>query len=234
MARPAVAPVRGGGLWLWAVQYQAHEGFTFVRLSRVVPQARLRRDALATAAVRPLAPSGCRSEFCASGLTDGDRVACAESARTRLMESAPLRGQAMANTAERFANASSLRDGLLNVTSVTMEAHGGMSRPALNREVIQAGLWAALLGLPRAIPGRLCGMPVHRPSAQTAGNLLLTAWRLLAESAPRLTTRGEGATGYKRSLAGLQPASMVSRGNQRARAKSGVAARTEARMAEEG
>lgn len=41
-------------------------------------------------------------------LTDGDRVAFAESVRTKLMESATLRAQAAANTAEQFANSPNL------------------------------------------------------------------------------------------------------------------------------
>jgi hypothetical protein len=107
------------------------------------------------------------------------------------MESAPLRAQATANTPGWFANSPNLRDGLLNAISVTMEAHGGMSRQALSFEAIEAGLWAALLGLRRAIPGRLGGTPVHRSSATPAGNLRLTAWRLLAESTARMGTGGE-------------------------------------------
>jgi type I restriction enzyme R subunit len=81
-----------------------------------------------------------------SELTDGDRVAFTESVRTKLMESATLRAQAAANTAEQFANSPNLREELLNAIIATMEAHGSMSRQALNSEVIQAGLLAVLLG----------------------------------------------------------------------------------------
>jgi len=79
-------------------------------------------------------------------LTEGDRVAFADSVRTKLMESATLRAQAAANTAEQFANSPNLRDDLLNAIIATMEAHGSMSRQALNSEAIQAGLLAVLLG----------------------------------------------------------------------------------------
>jgi type I restriction enzyme, R subunit len=79
-------------------------------------------------------------------LTDGDRVAFTESVRTKLMESATLRAQAAANTAEQFANSPNLREELLNAIIATMEAHGSMSRQALNSEAIQAGLLAVLLG----------------------------------------------------------------------------------------
>jgi type I restriction enzyme R subunit len=79
-------------------------------------------------------------------LTEGDRVAFAESVRTKLMESATLRAQAAANTAEQFANSPNLREELLSAIIATMEAHGSMSRQALNSEAIQAGLLAVLLG----------------------------------------------------------------------------------------
>jgi type I restriction enzyme R subunit len=83
-------------------------------------------------------------------LTDGDRVAFAESVRSKLMESATLRAQAMANTREQFGNSPNLREELLNAIMATMEAHGSMSRQALNSEAVQAGLLAVLLG-----PGEL-------------------------------------------------------------------------------
>jgi type I restriction enzyme R subunit len=83
-------------------------------------------------------------------LTDGDRVAFAESLRSKLMESATLRAQAVANTREQFGNSPNLREELLNAIMATMEAHGSMSRQALNSEAVQAGLLAVLLG-----PGQL-------------------------------------------------------------------------------
>jgi type I restriction enzyme R subunit len=83
-------------------------------------------------------------------LTDGDRVAFAESVRSKLMESATLRAQAVANTREQFGNSPNLREELLNAIMATMEAHGSMSRQALNSEAVQAGLLAVLLG-----PGEL-------------------------------------------------------------------------------
>jgi len=79
-------------------------------------------------------------------LTDGDRVAFAESVRSKMMESATLRAQAAANTREQFSNSPNLREELLNAIIATMEAHGSMSRQALNSEVIQAGLLTVLLG----------------------------------------------------------------------------------------
>lgn len=79
-------------------------------------------------------------------LTDGDRVAFAESVRSKLMESATLRAQATANTREQFGNSPNLREELLNAIIATMEAHGSMSRQALNSEATQAGLLAVLLG----------------------------------------------------------------------------------------
>jgi type I restriction enzyme R subunit len=79
-------------------------------------------------------------------LTDGDRVAFAESVRSKLMESLTLRAQAAANTQEQFANSPNLRDELLNAIIATMEAHGSMSKQALNSDAIQAGLLAVLLG----------------------------------------------------------------------------------------
>ncbi|PZW36965.1 type I restriction enzyme R subunit [Humitalea rosea] len=79
-------------------------------------------------------------------LTDGDRVAFAESVRTKLMESETLRAQAAANTREQFVNSPNLREELLNAIISTMEAHGSMSRQALNSEAIQAGLLSVLLG----------------------------------------------------------------------------------------
>ena len=97
-------------------------------------------------------------------LTDGDRVAFAESVRTKLMESATLRAQAAANTAEQFANSPNLRDELLNAIIATMEAHGSMSRQALNSEAIQAGLLAVLLG-----PGQLWKGLQHPDAAGSGG-----------------------------------------------------------------
>jgi type I restriction enzyme R subunit len=79
-------------------------------------------------------------------LTDGDRVAFAESVRSKMMESATLRAQAAANTREQFGNSPNLREELLNAIIATMEAHGSMSRQALNSEAVQAGLLAVLLG----------------------------------------------------------------------------------------
>jgi len=79
-------------------------------------------------------------------LTDGDRVAFAESLRSKMMESATLRAQAAANTREQFGNSPNLREELLNAIIATMEAHGSMSRQALNSEAIQAGLISMLLG----------------------------------------------------------------------------------------
>lgn len=79
-------------------------------------------------------------------LTDGDRVAFAESIRSKMMESATLRAQAAANTREQFGNSPNLREELLNAIIATMEAHGSMSRQALNSEAVQAGLLAVLLG----------------------------------------------------------------------------------------
>nr|WP_232478399.1 type I restriction endonuclease [Roseomonas rosulenta] len=79
-------------------------------------------------------------------LTDGDRVAFAESVRSKLMESSTLRAQASANTREQFGNSPNLREELLNAIIATMEAHGSMSRQALNSEATQAGLLAVLLG----------------------------------------------------------------------------------------
>jgi type I restriction enzyme R subunit len=87
-------------------------------------------------------------------LTDGDRVAFAESVRTKLMESETLRAQAAANTREQFVNSPNLREELLNAIISTMEAHGSMSRQALNSEAIQAGLLSVLLG-PGALWERL-------------------------------------------------------------------------------
>ncbi len=87
-------------------------------------------------------------------LTDGDRVAFAESVRTKLMESETLRAQAVANTREQFVNSPNLREELLNAIISTMEAHGSMSRQALNSEAIQAGLLSVLLG-PGALWERL-------------------------------------------------------------------------------
>ena len=87
-------------------------------------------------------------------LTDGDRVAFAESVRTKLMESETLRAQAAANTREQFVNSPNLREELLNAIISTMEAHGSMSRQALNSETIQAGLLSVLLG-PGALWERL-------------------------------------------------------------------------------
>lgn len=87
-------------------------------------------------------------------LTDGDRVAFAESVRTKLMESETLRAQAAANTREQFVNSPNLREELLNAIISTMEAHGSMSRQALNSEAIQAGLPSVLLG-PGALWERL-------------------------------------------------------------------------------
>jgi predicted type IV restriction endonuclease len=90
-------------------------------------------------------------------LTDGDRVAFAESVRTKLMESETLRAQAAANTREQFVNSPNLREELLNAVISTMEAHGSMSRQALHSETIQAGLLSVLLG-PGALWERLrCG-----------------------------------------------------------------------------
>lgn len=83
-------------------------------------------------------------------LTDGDRVAFAESVRSKLMESPTLRKQAAANTREQFSNSPNLREELVNAIIATMEAHGSMSRQALNSEAIQAGLLNVLLG-----PGEL-------------------------------------------------------------------------------
>jgi type I restriction enzyme R subunit len=79
-------------------------------------------------------------------LTDGDRVAFAESVRSKMMESATLRAQAAANTREQFGNSPNLREELLKAIIATMEAHGSMSRHALNSEAVQAGLLAVLLG----------------------------------------------------------------------------------------
>ena len=78
--------------------------------------------------------------------TDGDFVALHGSVGTKLMESETLRAQAAANTREQFANSPNLREELLNAIISTMEAHGSMSRQALNSDAIQAGLLAVLLG----------------------------------------------------------------------------------------
>jgi type I restriction enzyme R subunit len=79
-------------------------------------------------------------------LTDGDRVAFTETIRSKLMESDTLRAQAAANSREQFGNSPDLRNELLNAIIAAMEAHGSMSRQALNSESIQAGLLAVLLG----------------------------------------------------------------------------------------
>ncbi|MBR0676263.1 type I restriction endonuclease subunit R [Roseomonas alkaliterrae] len=83
-------------------------------------------------------------------LTEGDRVAFAETLRSKMMESATLRAQAAANSREQFGNSPNLREELQNAIIAAMEAHGSMSRQALNSEAIQAGLLAVLLG-----PGEL-------------------------------------------------------------------------------
>jgi type I restriction enzyme R subunit len=54
--------------------------------------------------------------------------------------------QAAANTREQFVNSPNLREELLNAIISTMEAHGSMSRQALNSEALQAGLLSVLLG----------------------------------------------------------------------------------------
>ncbi len=54
--------------------------------------------------------------------------------------------QAAANTREQFVNSPHLREELLNAMISTMEAHGSMSRQALNSQAIQAGLLSVLLG----------------------------------------------------------------------------------------
>ncbi len=89
-------------------------------------------------------------------LTDGDLVTYAESVQSKLMESEVLRAQAEANTKAQFDNSPSLREELINAIIATMEAHGSMSRQALNSDTIQAGLLAALLG-PGALWERLRG-----------------------------------------------------------------------------
>jgi len=55
------------------------------------------------------------------------------------------------------------------------------------------------IGLRRAIFGLLGADPVNRSAVKTAGNLPLSAVVVEVESAARMGTGGEGATGYKRS-----------------------------------
>jgi type I restriction enzyme R subunit len=105
------------------------------------------------------------NELFEGDLTDGDKVAFTESLRSKLMESDTLRAQAAANTQEQFGASPNLREELVNAIIATMEAHGSMSRQALNSEALQAGLLSILLG-----PGELWqGLRGREPPAAGAG-----------------------------------------------------------------
>ncbi len=85
------------------------------------------------------------------------------------------------------------------------------------------------IGPQREILGLFPAWPVNRSTPKTPGFLPQSGRIGWAERADHFKTGGGGATRYRRSLADFRGASMVSRGDARARAKSSVAVRTRAK-----
>lgn len=84
-------------------------------------------------------------------LTDQDKLVYVNNVlRGKLLESDKLAQQALNNSKEQFAASPDLTTEILNAVMAAMEAHGSMSRQALNSDDVRRGLKDVLLG-----PGRL-------------------------------------------------------------------------------
>lgn len=80
-------------------------------------------------------------------LTDDDKLIYAQHViKGKLMESARLVQQAQNNSKEQFANSPDLSSELMNAIMDAFEAHGTMSKQALDSEKVRSGLKHLLLG----------------------------------------------------------------------------------------
>lgn len=83
-------------------------------------------------------------------MTDNDQLAYAMAIRGKLLENKTLAQQATSNLKEQFANSPALSTALMDAIIAVLDAHGAMSRQALDSAAVQAGLKEVLMG-----PGRL-------------------------------------------------------------------------------
>lgn len=87
-------------------------------------------------------------------LTDSDKLVYVNNViRGKLMESELLQKQAANNTKQQFASSPDLTRELLNAIISALDAHGAMSRQALDSEDVRAGLKRVLLGPARLYEG---------------------------------------------------------------------------------
>ncbi|MCA9296744.1 MAG: hypothetical protein KC983_09500, partial [Phycisphaerales bacterium] len=87
-------------------------------------------------------------------LTDNDKLVYVNNViRGKLMESEILQKQAANNTKQQFANSPDLNRELMNAIISALDAHGAMSKQALDSEAVRAGLKRVLLGPARLYEG---------------------------------------------------------------------------------
>jgi type I restriction enzyme, R subunit len=80
-------------------------------------------------------------------LTEGDKLSYVNGAiKNKMLENDMLKQQAANNTKEQFAQSPDLKKALDEAIIAAMEAHGNMSRQALNSDKIREGLMDVLLG----------------------------------------------------------------------------------------
>lgn len=73
-------------------------------------------------------------------MTDNDQLAYAMAIRGKLLENKTLAQQATSNLKEQFANSPALSTALMDAIIAVLDAHGAMSRQALDSAAVQAGL----------------------------------------------------------------------------------------------
>lgn len=83
-------------------------------------------------------------------LTNNDQLAYAMAIRGKLLENKTLAQQAASNLKEQFANSPALGTALMDAIIAALDAHGAMSKQALDSASVQAGLKEVLMG-----PGQL-------------------------------------------------------------------------------
>ncbi len=83
-------------------------------------------------------------------LTDSDQLSYAMAVKGKLLENATLVQQATSNLKEQFANSPALTKALTDAIIDALDAHGAMSKQALESSAVRSGLKDALMG-----PGQL-------------------------------------------------------------------------------